>query len=174
VPGQRRVEGGRVADVAAHEAVARAVRDGGEVGQVAGVGQLVEDGDLGVLVPRVGTAEQAADVVGADETGTAGDEQAHQRGNLPCSGVLSDGRLVDRHADECDRRRAPVGPRPSGLLSSGTSVTVSTTGNFWAPFNVSGGEIPADAGRHEGWGARRWTQRRARRWTRREQSQGPA
>ena len=83
VPGQRGVQRGGVADVAPHEPVPRGVRDRRQVREVARVGQLVEDRDLGVLVARVRAAEQAADIVGADESGTAGDEQAHQRGNLP-------------------------------------------------------------------------------------------
>ena len=48
------------------------VADRREVGLVAGVGQLVEDGDPGAVAP----AEDVADVARADEPGAAGDEQA--------------------------------------------------------------------------------------------------
>jgi hypothetical protein len=55
---ERPGEIGGAADVAPHEPVAQAVRDRREVGQVAGVGQLVEHRDLGVLEPEVPAREQ--------------------------------------------------------------------------------------------------------------------
>ena len=82
VAGQRGVEVGRRADVAAHEAVPGAVGDRRQVGQVAGVGQLVEHRDLGAGERRVGVRQQLADVVRADEAGSAGDEHTHDQGNL--------------------------------------------------------------------------------------------
>ncbi len=45
--------------------------DGGEVGAVAGVGQLVEDGDL----RAVAAGEPVADEARADEAGPAGDQE---------------------------------------------------------------------------------------------------
>jgi hypothetical protein len=65
-----------VADVAAGEA--EAPRHRLEVGQVAGVGELVEDGDLGVLVAGVAAGQQRAHVVRADEPGRAGDQDPHE------------------------------------------------------------------------------------------------
>ena len=44
--GRQRVDERRVADVAVYESVAALSLELGEVGQVAGVGELVEDGDL--------------------------------------------------------------------------------------------------------------------------------
>ena len=67
---------GRVGDVAADEAepggLLRVVADRGEIGLVAGVGQLVDDGDLGAVAAR----QDIADVARADEPGTTGDEQS--------------------------------------------------------------------------------------------------
>jgi hypothetical protein len=61
-----------VADVALHEREARVLADLVEVGGVAGVRELVEDGDRDVL--RAVLAEDGAHVVGADEAGAAGHE----------------------------------------------------------------------------------------------------
>ena len=54
------------------------VADRCEVGLVAGVGQLVEDGDPRPVAP----AEQVPDVARADEPGTAGDEDVTERARL--------------------------------------------------------------------------------------------
>ena len=65
-----------VGDVADHEPQAcvhlRVGADRRQVGLVAGVGQLVEDGDLGAVAP----AENVADVARPDEPGPAGHEEA--------------------------------------------------------------------------------------------------
>ena len=62
-----------VADVTFHEAEAGIVADLIEIGGVAGVGQLVEDGHrvLGVL------AQREPDVLASDEACPAGDQQSH-------------------------------------------------------------------------------------------------
>jgi hypothetical protein len=62
-----------IADVAVHERVARVALEVGEVGRVAGVGQLVEvdDAIVGVL------GEDVADEVGSDEPRAAGHQQLH-------------------------------------------------------------------------------------------------
>ena len=67
-------EGGRIADVALHERIPRIVVDVRKRGEVPRVGERVVDGDV---VVRLG--EHVADVVGADETGAAGDEDLHGR-----------------------------------------------------------------------------------------------
>ena len=77
-----RLDHRRVGDVAAHERESRrhlrVVADRREVRLVAGVGQLVEDGD-----PRAVTAaEHVPHVARADEPGAAGDEQAPKRRRL--------------------------------------------------------------------------------------------
>ncbi len=91
----QRPDDGRVGDVAADEAeprgLLRVVADRGEVGLVAGVGQLVEDGDLGA----VAAGQDVADVARADEPGTAGDEQPAEASgsDRPCQPI---GRLTGR------------------------------------------------------------------------------
>ena len=77
VPGEGGVDGWPVGDVSLDEGVARVVSDGREVGRVAGVRQLVEDGDLDVVPAGVAAAEQGPDVVRTDEPGAAGDEDSH-------------------------------------------------------------------------------------------------
>ena len=66
-----------VEDVAVHEAQPVVVLDGGEVGPVAGVAQLVEHHHAGRVCPAPGVAEHPAYVMAADEAGTPGDEQLH-------------------------------------------------------------------------------------------------
>ena len=56
-----------IADVALDEAVARVVGDGGEVVEIAGVGEPVVDDDLGLGL----VFEQVVDEVRADEPGAA-------------------------------------------------------------------------------------------------------
>lgn len=69
--GDQRVDGVSVGDVADDEGDALAqVRQGS---LVAGVGELVQDRDLGVWV----TYEGLVDKVGTDEAGTSGDEDVH-------------------------------------------------------------------------------------------------
>ena len=80
--GDERPDDGRIGDVAANEAQAlghlRVVADRREVRLVAGVGQLVEDGD-----PRpVAARQDVADVARPDEPGAAGDQQALERPRL--------------------------------------------------------------------------------------------
>ena len=64
-------QGGTVADVGVHEAVARAPLQAGQVRRVARIGQGVVDGDV------VAALHGALHEVGADEPGTTGHEQAH-------------------------------------------------------------------------------------------------
>jgi hypothetical protein len=66
-----------VADVALDERQPRVVANRCEVGLAAGVGELVEHHDLGVGQRRVGATDGLADVMGTDETGTAGNQYAH-------------------------------------------------------------------------------------------------
>ena len=73
----RRAHRVTVADVALHEREPGVVLEVGEVLEVAGVGQRVEDGDL-VVAGR----EHVADVVGPDEAGGAGDEELHRATSL--------------------------------------------------------------------------------------------
>ena len=68
---QQPVDQGAVADVSGDEGMPGRI---GQVGQVvfgAGVGQRVEGNDARAVV----LAEPVMDVIGADETGPAGDEQ---------------------------------------------------------------------------------------------------
>jgi hypothetical protein len=65
---------GGVADVPADEAVARGAAGLAQVGEVAGVGQLVERDHA---VPRVRVAKSVPHEMGADETGPARHEQFH-------------------------------------------------------------------------------------------------
>ncbi len=65
--------GGRVADAALHEAVARVLGDRQQVVEVAGVGELVVADDLPVGV----LGEHAPDEGGADEPGAAANEKPH-------------------------------------------------------------------------------------------------
>ena len=69
----RRAHGGRVADAALHEAVARVLGDRQQVLEVAGVGELVVADDLPVGV----LGEHAPDEGGADEPGAAAYEKPH-------------------------------------------------------------------------------------------------
>jgi hypothetical protein len=62
----------RIADVAVHEPVPRVVGDRRQVLQVAGVGQLVERDDVGVVM-----GEDVTDECRADKSGPSGDEQLH-------------------------------------------------------------------------------------------------
>ena len=71
----RRCRRGRSASRAGHLGV---VADGRQVGLVAGVGQLVEDGDPRPVAPR----QDIADVARADEPGPAGDQQPLERARL--------------------------------------------------------------------------------------------
>ena len=77
VAGHEVVDEVHVADVALDEAVARGVGHLGQVRQRAGVGELVQDGDLGPGRLRVGVGELPAHVVRADEPGRAGDKDLH-------------------------------------------------------------------------------------------------
>ena len=95
----------------------RVVADRAEVRLVAGVGQLVEDGDPRPVAP----GQDVADVARADEPGAAGDEQAPERaaprprqptgrltgGDEPAGGVVLGGQLG--RAQE-RRDRPGVGP----------------------------------------------------------------
>jgi len=64
----------RVANVAAHESIARILLDVREVAEVPGVGQEIEIDDLYVLVGL----EQVTHQVGADEPRATGDQQLHE------------------------------------------------------------------------------------------------
>jgi hypothetical protein len=68
-----------VADVAAHERVARVAAQRREVAEVARVGELVE-----VQHRLAGRGDPVEDEVGADEAGAAGDED-HGSGTLACA-----------------------------------------------------------------------------------------
>src|SRR6185295_6347356 len=70
---------GGVADVALDDPQPRGVEHRGEVGQRPGVGQQVQHDDLAVGERRVDAGQGSADEVGADETGAAGDQYAHDR-----------------------------------------------------------------------------------------------
>src|SRR5262249_12253856 len=74
---QRGVQVRGRADVAAHKTVARAIGNWRQVGQVAGISQLVEHGDFGANERWVGIREQLSNVLRADEAGPTGDEHAH-------------------------------------------------------------------------------------------------
>ena len=92
-----------IADVALDERVARVVGDVGQAGQVAGVGQRVEDRHL-----VVGRGEHVADVVGTDEPGRAGHEQLHgDRRPLWWAGGQTSGRGLRA----ATRRGAATAPR---------------------------------------------------------------
>ena len=93
------LEGGvLVADVGLHEPAPAIVDQVAEVLDVAGVGQLVVDGDLVVAV-----GQHPTDVVGADEPGRAGDEQLHDLSRGPAGPVSA------------ARRTIPVLPRLDSL-----------------------------------------------------------
>jgi hypothetical protein len=68
----RRLDGGAVADVAMHEGEARVLRNRRKRGEVAGIGELVEDENL---VLR--QAHDAARHRRSDEPGPAGYENSH-------------------------------------------------------------------------------------------------
>src|SRR5947208_12373082 len=68
---RERVDKPRVADVAVDESIARPAFELDEIGQVAGVGELVEDGDLELWA----CLPQVAHKVGADESRRSGDEE---------------------------------------------------------------------------------------------------
>ena len=72
---RERVDELHIADVAMHESVPRLPHELREVGQVAGVGQFVEDGDLDL---RTGGPNQAHEV-GADEPRGSCDQEAAER-----------------------------------------------------------------------------------------------
>ncbi len=72
---ERLLDGRAIGNVALDEAVARVRRNRLEVGQVAGVGQLVEDRDFVLGVPH---QQALADELRADEPGAASDQDAHQ------------------------------------------------------------------------------------------------
>ena len=60
-----------VANIAAHEAVARIIADIGQIAQVASIGQLVihDDAIVGIFI------EQVVDEIGADEASATGDQE---------------------------------------------------------------------------------------------------
>ena len=90
-----------IADVALHELVARVVVDVAQRREVAGVGERVVDGHR-----VVGVREHVTHVVGADETGAAGDEdasRAHVR-----SGHVVGARSSGRSARAGSAGRAPT------------------------------------------------------------------
>jgi len=64
---------GGITDVALHEPEARVVVDVFQGGEVARVGQRVEDGHF-----VVGVVQDVAKVVGPDESGSTGDELLHE------------------------------------------------------------------------------------------------
>ncbi len=72
--GQKPIEQGPVADVAAHEAVARVAFERSQIFQVAGVGECVEIDDR-----LVALREPVEHEVAADEAGAAGHEHGHAR-----------------------------------------------------------------------------------------------
>ncbi len=76
--GHDRAEQRLVADVTVHEAQPRMLRDRVQVGQVARVGQLVQDGDVSLLEARVAAGEHGPDIVRADEPGAAGNQDPHE------------------------------------------------------------------------------------------------
>ena len=80
----------RVGDVAVDEAMARAVDHVAQVLEPAGVGQLVERGDVPVRMRCV----RPADEVGSDEAGAAGDEDLYHR--MPTSELSPS---MNRYAD---------------------------------------------------------------------------
>src|ERR1041385_1567333 len=79
-------------DVAVHEAVILLPLVLGEVLADAGVGELVEVDDAGVVAVLV---EQETDEVRTDETGAAGDEVTHARGLLPHAAPEDDVPLLE-------------------------------------------------------------------------------
>ena len=103
--------------------------DGGEVGSVAGVGELVEDRDPGAVSPP----EHVTDEGAPDETGTTGDKQASIGGEACLSPVGE--ALVPRGAI---RHRQPTGRstgRPSRPASSSSRASSAA--------RISDGTVPA-------------------------------
>ena len=78
VAGHDLVQDRAVADVALDEGIARILRDGGQVRQVAGVGELVEHGHAGNLGTEA-AIEQTAHIVRADEARSPSDQVSHPR-----------------------------------------------------------------------------------------------
>ena len=83
---QQAVNQRAVADVAMDEGVARVAVQAGQVLAVAGVGQRVQ-GDDG-LCAGVGRGQPVENEVAADEAGTAGDEEGHERGPDSSSALI--------------------------------------------------------------------------------------
>ena len=67
----------RVTDIAVGEGVSRAPRDRFQVGEVPGVGELVQHGDVRPGETRETVSEQGPDVVRPDEAGPAGHQDSH-------------------------------------------------------------------------------------------------
>ena len=67
-----------IADVALYEMELRAAGYWLQVGQVPGVGQLVQHGDAGILEAWVTASQERAYVVRADETCSAGYQDPHE------------------------------------------------------------------------------------------------
>ncbi len=76
--GDEPIDDDGVADVADVHAQPGVVGHRVEVGAVAGVGERVEDDHLVGPEAVVATLQNGADVVAADEAGTARDEQTHE------------------------------------------------------------------------------------------------
>ena len=113
-----RRDDGRIGDVAAHEAETgghlRIVADRGEVGLVAGIGQLVEDRDPG----PVAAGQDIADVARPDEPGAAGHEEVAE-------GPAVVGRV--RHAQLATRLTGGES-RPAASSAAASSAARSSDG----------------------------------------------
>jgi hypothetical protein len=72
-------EGGRIADITLDESVVRIARDGIQVCEVTGVGQVVVVND-GLVRGRV---QEMSDEIRSDEAGAPGDENFHRAGTSP-------------------------------------------------------------------------------------------
>ena len=92
--GDQRLDDVRIGDVAVDErespGLAGVRLDRGEVGAIAGVGQLVEDGDARPVAP----AEDPAHELAADEPGAAGDQEV----GVGADAILGGGRAVGHFA----------------------------------------------------------------------------
>ncbi len=75
---RRRPDQRGVAYVSADEREPRVARDRVQVGQVAGIGELVEHGHPGVGEPRIPPGDQGTDVMRADEPGSPRYQDSHE------------------------------------------------------------------------------------------------
>ena len=93
------------------------VADGRQVRLVAGIGQLVEDRDLGPVAPR----EHVADVARADEPGAAGDQQSLR----------------------VDRGPRATRPSPGGRSTGGARRPAASSSRASSAARSSDGTVPA-------------------------------